>query len=95
MSYKDEIKAVLAQMDTQESQDNQQSQQEPIEDVYIFVVRKHEVEEEDQSNIVDSTPAPVSKQKDSFLSAYLFVCFPYFSFFQHSHCNSIAYTTLQ
>ena len=73
----DEIRALVANMDNQESQDNPQTPHEEIQDVYVLIVRE---QEEDHTQIVDSTPtvttqpAPVTMQQDSFLSTYVFVC---------------------
>jgi hypothetical protein len=79
-----EIRAVLAHMDSGENE-----QEEPeivirenetsngMQDIYVLIVRERE-EEEDQAQVVESTPAPVTPQQDSFLSAYVFVCFSLF-----------------
>jgi hypothetical protein len=83
-NHKDEIRAIVASMDEQEktnSQDNTQPPKDDIQDVYVLIVRE---QEEDQVQVVESTPpipsqsAPVTVQKDSFLSTYIFVCFSLF-----------------
>jgi hypothetical protein len=78
----DEIRAVLAGMDNQEKeQDKTQTPPDAIQDVYVLIVRE---QEEEKTQIVDSTPivpaqsAPVPRQHDSFRSAYLFVYFAVF-----------------
>jgi hypothetical protein len=79
-----EIQRIVARMENQESQDNPQTPQEEIQDVYVLIVRE---QEEDHIQVVDSTPlgttqpAPITTQQDSFLSAYLFVCFSLFLIF--------------
>jgi hypothetical protein len=68
-------------MDNQENQDSTKTPQEEIQDVYVLIVREHE---EDTAQVVDSTPlvstqpTPITVHQDSFLSAYLFVCFSLF-----------------
>src|SRR5436305_9570467 len=59
MSYKDEIRALIAGMDEHEGQENEQSPQDHIEDVYVFVVREHDGEEE-PVQVVESEP-PIQK----------------------------------
>jgi len=68
MSYKDEIRQVLAKMDNedQQSQDtNPQTSQDAVQDIYVLIVREHEEVEEDQSNVIDSEPPPATSQVDS------------------------------
>ncbi len=67
-NLEDEVKRIVARMDDQESQDNPQ---EEIQDVYVLIVRE---QEEDQTQIVESSPTPTTTQHDSFLSTYVFVC---------------------
>ena len=73
----DEIRALVANMNNQESQDTTQPPQNDIQDVYVLIVRE---QEEDHTQVVESKPlvptdpAPVTLQHDSFLSAYVFVC---------------------
>jgi len=74
-NLEDELQRIVARMDNQESQDNPQTPQEEIQDIYVLIVRE---QEEDQSNVVESTSTPVIRQQDSFISAYLFVCFSLF-----------------
>jgi hypothetical protein len=89
MSYKDEIRAVLVSMDNHENQQQREANpqtppEDQIQDIYVYIVREQEDVAEDQAQVVDSTTAvpthsaPVSLQQDSFLSAYLFVCFSLF-----------------
>src|SRR2546429_9985235 len=73
----DEIRAIVANTENQESQE-QQTPQDEVQDIYVLIVREQEEVEEDQSQVVDSTPTPVTTQQDSFLSAYVFVCFSLF-----------------
>ena len=42
-----------------------------MQDVYVLIVRE---QEEDQTQVVDSSPTSTTTQQDSFLSAYVFVC---------------------
>src|SRR6266566_5220520 len=68
MSYKDEIRQVLAKMDNedQQSQDtNPQTSQDAVQDIYVLIVREQEEVEEDQSNVIDSEPPPATSQVDS------------------------------
>ena len=75
----DEIRALVAGMENEEqqSQDTTQPPQNDIQDMYVLIVRE---QEEDHTQVVESTPlvpthpAPVTRQHDSFLSAYVFVC---------------------
>jgi hypothetical protein len=68
--YKDEIRAVLAGMENQGSQEPRQTRQEQqtppdeIQDIYVLIVREHEGEEEDQANVIDSEPPPATSQVD-------------------------------
>ena len=39
-NLEDEIRAIVARMDNQESQDNTQTPQEEIQDVYVLIVRE-------------------------------------------------------
>ena len=52
-NLEDEIRAIVARMDNQESQDSTKPPQEEIQDVYVLIVRE---QEEDQTQVVDSTP---------------------------------------
>ena len=73
-NLEDDRRALVAGIDNQESQDNTQSPQDAIQDVYVLIVRE---QAEEQTQIVDNIPtqpAPVTRQQDSFLSAYAFVC---------------------
>jgi hypothetical protein len=81
MSYKDEVSQIIKSMENEESQDNPQTP--PIEDVYVFIVRETDTEAEDQSNIVDSAPAPSTTQfqKISFIPAYAICSFYLFLIF--------------
>jgi Baseplate J-like protein len=79
----DDMRALVAGMDKQENQDRTEPPQQDIQDVYVLIVREHEVAE-DYTQIVDSTPlvptqpTATALQHDSFVSAYLFVCFSLF-----------------
>src|SRR5689334_14160426 len=73
----EEIRALVTGMDKQENQDSTEPKQQDIQDVYVLIVREHG-EIEDTAQVVDSSPAPTTTQHDSFLSAYLFVCFSLF-----------------
>jgi len=71
-NLEDELQRIVESMDNQESQrqtqqeqDNTQTPQEEIQDIYVLIVRE---QEEDQSQIVDSTP--VTPPTVSFLPAY-------------------------
>src|SRR5947209_4714248 len=75
----EEVKRIVASMDNGDqppSQDTNTDQDE-IEDIYVLIVREHEVVEEDQSNIVESAPAPATTQlqKTSLLPAYAICSF--------------------
>jgi hypothetical protein len=79
-NLENDIRAIVAGMDNQESQDNPQTPPEDIQDIYVLIVREHE-EAEDQTKIVESAPlvptqpAATTIQQDSFVSAYVFACF--------------------
>jgi Baseplate J-like protein len=79
----DELRTVITSMESHESQDNTQTPQDAIQDIYVLIVREHEAAA-DQTQIVDSIatvptqPAATSIQRDSCLSAYIFVCFSLF-----------------
>jgi Baseplate J-like protein len=81
-----DVRAIVASMDNQEKEQDPQNQPEDMQDIYVLIVTEHEAAA-DQTQIVDSTPlaptqpAPVIVQQDSFLSAYLFVCFSLFLIF--------------
>lgn len=54
-----EIRAVLASMDNQESQEQEREAQtspEQIEDIYVLILREHGEAEEDQPQVVESEP---------------------------------------
>jgi hypothetical protein len=63
----DELQRFVARM---ENQENPQTPPEAIQDIYVLIVRE---QEEDQTQIVDSTPVP--PQHVSFLPAYAICCF--------------------
>jgi VCBS repeat-containing protein len=82
-NLEDELQRMVARMD--EQHDNHESEtntpHEDIEDIYVLIVRESE-EEDDHKQVVESTPlvpsqsVPVTTiQHNSFLSAYVFVCF--------------------
>jgi hypothetical protein len=77
-NLEDDIKAIVSGMDNQENKDSTEPPQQEIQDVYLLIVRETEALAEDQSKVVESIPAPVRTQQDSFLSAYMFVCFSLF-----------------
>src|SRR5436305_12373667 len=86
-NLENEIREVLAQMDSGENTQKPENEAtEEIQDIYVLIVREQE-EAEDQVEIVDSTPAvttqaaPITVQKDTFVSAYLFVCCSLFLIF--------------
>jgi baseplate J-like protein len=61
-----EIRAVLAQMDNGEQQE-QQTPPEDIQDIYVLIVREHGEVEEDQPQVIDSEPVtPPDKPTQSF-----------------------------
>src|SRR5690242_10383176 len=72
-NYSQQVQKLLASMDSQEQDTH--NQPEDIQDIYVLIVREHEA---DTAQVVESSPAPVTPQQDSFLSAYLFVCFSLF-----------------
>src|SRR5260370_7017347 len=69
-NLEDKLQRIVAHMDNHESQDNTQTPQEEIQDIYVLIVREQEA---DQTQIVESTP--VTPQKVSFLPAYAICCF--------------------
>ncbi len=44
-NLEDEIRAIVASMDNQESQDNTQTPPEEIQDIYVLIVREQEEEQ--------------------------------------------------
>ena len=82
----DEIRAIIAGTDAQQSEQESvaQASQKEIHDIYVLIVRE---QEEEHTQVVDSTPivstqpAPITVQHDSFVSAYLFVCCSLFLIF--------------
>lgn len=71
--------SIRVRMDNQENQEPEPDTQKPpreIQDIYVLIVRERE--EAAYTQVVDSIPAPVTPQKDSFLSACVFVCFSLF-----------------
>jgi hypothetical protein len=83
-SLEDEINHIVESMDNQENQEQDtQTPQEEIQDIYVLVVREGE-ELPTNTQVVDSTPAvttqpaPIIVQKDTFISAYMFLCFSLF-----------------
>src|SRR6266487_2798852 len=75
------MNSIVAKMDEPQEQDtSQQTSPDAIQDVYVLIVREQGDGVEEHSPVVDSTPsvpthpASVTKQHDSFLSAYVFVC---------------------
>src|SRR5437667_8294227 len=72
-----DIRIVRPGMENHDSQDDTQPPQDTIQDVYVLIVREQEA---DHTHIVDSTtavptqPALATKQPDSFISTYVFVC---------------------
>ncbi len=79
-TIEEQVKRLLAEIDEgSEKAQEQLPGTEPtdgLQDVYVLIVRQRE--EEASSQVVDSTPAPVTPQQDSFLSVYVFVCFSLF-----------------
>jgi hypothetical protein len=77
-NYSEQVQKLFAGMD---NQGDQESKQEELQDIYVLIVRE---QEEDQTQIVESTitltaqPAATTMQYDSCVSAYLFVCFSLF-----------------
>jgi hypothetical protein len=67
-NLEEQIQRIVASMENQESQDNPQPPHEDIQDIYVLIVRESE---EDQIQVVESSPTPTTTQQDSFLSAYL------------------------
>ena len=80
-NIEDEIRSIVTGMDNQEKDNNSQTPPDQVEDIYVLFVRETEVEEEDQSNIIESEPVktPVSA-KQSFdymtLGIVLICCIP-------------------
>jgi hypothetical protein len=68
----DEISAIVANMENQESQSNTQPPQDAIQDVYVLIVREHEVAE-DQVQVVDSQP-PQPQHEPSPSFDYMTLC---------------------
>ena len=67
-----DIRALVANMENQDSQE-QQTPQDEVQDIYVLIVRETEAGEEDQSQVVES--APVTSQKISFMPAYAICSF--------------------
>jgi hypothetical protein len=80
-TFEDDIRSLVGHIENQESQDNTRTQPADIQDIYVLIVRE---QKEDNTQIVVSAPlvptqpAPATIQHDSFVSAYLFVCFSLF-----------------
>ena len=72
-NIEDEIRALVANMENQDSQEKQTPPDE-VHDMYVLIVRETEAGEEDQSQVVES--APITSQKISFMPAYV-ICFVY------------------
>lgn len=71
----DEVQHIVANMDNQEQQSQEQeTQPEQTIHVHYFPDAIVILKEEEQAQVVDSTPLPVAPQQDSFRSAYAFVC---------------------
>src|SRR6266702_5889667 len=71
-NLEDEIRALVANMENQDSQE-QQTPPDEVQDIYVLIVRETEACEEDQSQVVES--APVTTQKISFMPAYAICSF--------------------
>jgi hypothetical protein len=73
-SLEEEITCIVAKMAEQQNEQppDTTTEQDEIQDIYVLIVREHEVEEEDQTQVVESTSAPVTihPQKTSLLPAY-------------------------
>ena len=65
MSYKDEIRQVLAKMDNEDQQSqntNPQTSPDEVQDIYVLIVRETEAEEEDQET--ESQTNPINQNRN-------------------------------